>query len=216
MLSAEGYDVLSSIPSPPVRSPSALPSLSFLYFSERIIAFCHRSVPSISAQLTLELFSIPCPLLLHRQPLHFFFRSPCGQYSQNVLLRQIHHRGTELSRKRSGLSEIFYYQLVITLLRYSCIRRVGTELGRSARHFDSEAEEFCQCFRPHHDGQGIREAGSDNPSDHPFLESLPQWGCDQVPSPAPSSLPVILFWEFPEALQRTNSGQHTPQKPVRV
>lgn len=41
-------------------------------------------------------------------------------------------------------------------------------------------------------------------------------GCDQVPSPASSSLPVILFWEFPEALQRTNSGQHTPQKPVRV
>lgn len=106
----------------------------------------------------------------------FFFRSPCGQYSQNVLLRRIHHRGTELSRKRSGLSEIFYYQLVITLSRYSCIRRVGTERGRSARHFASEAEEFCQCFRPHHDGQGIREAGSDNPSDHPFLESLPQWG----------------------------------------
>lgn len=82
MLSAEGNDVLSSIPSPPVRSPSALPSLSFLpflsflYFSERIIAFCHRSVPSISARLTLELSSIPCPLLLHRQPLHFFFQVP--------------------------------------------------------------------------------------------------------------------------------------------
>lgn len=53
---------------------------------------------------------------------------------------------------------------------------MGTERGRSARHFASEAEEFCQCFRPHHDGQGIREVDSDNPSDHPFLESLPQWG----------------------------------------
>lgn len=79
MLSAEGNDVLSSIPSPPVRSPSALPSLSFLpflsflYFSERIIAFCHKS---IFVQLTLELSSIPCPLLLHRQPLHFFFQVP--------------------------------------------------------------------------------------------------------------------------------------------
>lgn len=98
---------LQSGPLCPALSLSFPFSLSFTF--QRIIAFCHKSVSSISAQLTLELPSIPCPLLLHRQPLHFFSGPHVGSASKMFLLRRIHHGGTELSRKRSGLSEIFYY-----------------------------------------------------------------------------------------------------------
>lgn len=97
---------------PPLPFPLSLSfPFSLSYTFQRIIAFGHKSVSSISAQLTLELSSILCPLLLHRQPLHFFFRSPCGQRFQNVFAK-----ANSLWRHRTFQKKIWPFRNLLLLV----------------------------------------------------------------------------------------------------
>lgn len=69
----------------------------------------------------------------------------------------------------------------------------------------------------HSRSDSVKEAGYQRPpqtilpsfQSHLLLASL---GWDKIPSLPSSGLQVIFLWKFPEALQPTNSGQHTPQK----